>query len=65
VNLTIERIDQPLPLDAGMMALANDPQRWVVTVTRPDGSTLQVFVTTEQGGARDISVHGIRPEEIL
>ena len=62
-KFTIDRLDQPDPGNPGKR-WAFPPKRWAVTATRPDGTTLRLFLTEERGGARDISVHGIRPEEI-
>ena len=62
MSLTIQRLDQPIHIGGGEER--HGPQQWVLTATRPDGTTLRVVVTTEQGATRDIIVQGIRPEEI-
>ena len=63
--ITIRRIDEPTDFDgSGIKTLTTDPQVWVITLTRQDGTAVGITLTATHGYARDIKIRGSRPEEV-
>lgn len=62
--ILIRRIDEPTDFDGSGIKTLIEPQVWVITLTRQDGTAVGITLTATHGHARDIEIRGSRPEEV-